>query len=340
MSHASGIVASPELVSEFAKAKDDASVRFIQVAVEGTVLVSKRVGPKEADTAADLQGLKKHLEPTTPSFIVLRLDDAEAPGDWLLVMFVPDEGKVREKMLYASSRDALKRDLGYSCFKGEMHASDMEEVSYERYQQQVLVSDTDRLSLMSEKERMLAKELNTHVDTGISKSSYVHSVQLPLTPEAESAIKAFVAKSANFVRLKADTAKEVIDLDDSQTLQGGFARFKGLVCVGEEPRYCLYSHEAEGAASPVTVFVFFCPEGAKVREKMLYSTAKAACIGLAEQLGVTVDKKLEVRDSSDLTEAELQPSEPAAAEPAAPAISRPRGPGGKRGLTKVPVVPQ
>lgn len=52
MSHASGIVASPELVSEFAKAKDDASVRFIQVAVEGTVLVSKRVGPKEADTAA------------------------------------------------------------------------------------------------------------------------------------------------------------------------------------------------------------------------------------------------------------------------------------------------
>lgn len=29
-------------------------------------------------------------------------------------MFVPDEGKVREKMLYASSRDALKRDLGGS----------------------------------------------------------------------------------------------------------------------------------------------------------------------------------------------------------------------------------
>jgi twinfilin-like protein len=72
-------------------------------------------------------------------------------------MFVPDIAKVREKMLYASSRDALKRDLGYTSFSSELHACDMDEVSYERYQQQTLVSDADRLSLMSEKERMLAK---------------------------------------------------------------------------------------------------------------------------------------------------------------------------------------
>ncbi len=103
--------------------------------------------------------MKKHLDPNTPSFIVFRLDDVEPPGNWLLLMFVPDTAKVREKMLYASSRDALKRDLGYSSFAAELHACDMDEVSYERYQQQVLVSDTDRLSLMSEKERMLAKVL-------------------------------------------------------------------------------------------------------------------------------------------------------------------------------------
>jgi hypothetical protein len=52
MSHASGIVASPELVSEFAKAKDDASVRFIQVQVHDVVLVTKQVGAKEGDNAA------------------------------------------------------------------------------------------------------------------------------------------------------------------------------------------------------------------------------------------------------------------------------------------------
>ncbi len=46
--------------------------------------------------------------------------------------------------------------------------------------------------------------------------------------------------------------------------QGGFARFKSVVCLGEEPRYCLFAHEAEGAAAPLIAFVFFCPEVAKV----------------------------------------------------------------------------
>ena len=63
-------------------------------------------------------------------------------------------------------------------------------------------------------------------------------------------------------------------------------------------------------------------------------------VAAAEELGVTIAVKLEARDPSDISEADLAqvPAEAAAAEaapPAVPTMSRPRGPGA-RGLIKLP----
>ncbi len=69
-------------------------------------------------------------------------------------MFVPDDAKVREKMLYASTRDSLKRDLGYSFFAADMHVTDRSELSFEAFDNKVLVNEAERRSVMSDVEKL------------------------------------------------------------------------------------------------------------------------------------------------------------------------------------------
>ena len=46
-----------------------------------------------------------------PCYILFRMDSATKDG-WLLANWVPEKTKVRQKMLYASSRETLKKELG------------------------------------------------------------------------------------------------------------------------------------------------------------------------------------------------------------------------------------
>lgn len=86
-----------------------------------------------------------------------------------------------------------------------------------------------------------------------------------------------------------------------------------------------YDHDFDGESQSPIIFVYSCPEDSKIKEKMLYSTVKAAATGAAEDAGVRIAKKLEVADASDLTEEmmheELHP--PAPEVVTKPALSRP-----------------
>ena len=46
------------------------------------------------------------------------------------------------------------------------------------------------------------------------------------------------------------------------------------------------------SSSVISVFIYSCPNGAKIKAKMLYSTVKAAATGAAEDCGVKIEKKV------------------------------------------------
>jgi hypothetical protein len=48
---------------------------------------------------------------------------------WLFITWVPDASKVRQKMLFSSSKIDLKEGLGLNYFRGEYHASEKSEVT-------------------------------------------------------------------------------------------------------------------------------------------------------------------------------------------------------------------
>jgi hypothetical protein len=81
----------------------------------------------------DFSGVQAILDDSAPCYIIYRLDGKKAPAEWLLLMYVPEYAKVREKMLYASTRDALKKEMGYANICCEMHASEKDEATWDAY---------------------------------------------------------------------------------------------------------------------------------------------------------------------------------------------------------------
>jgi hypothetical protein len=60
----------------------------------------------------------------TPCYIVFRLDTKNDQGfQWMLCSYVPDGSPVRQRMLYGSTRELLKRHLGSNYFASDMHGS-------------------------------------------------------------------------------------------------------------------------------------------------------------------------------------------------------------------------
>jgi twinfilin-like protein len=315
-------------------------VRLLKVAIEGSTMVVQKQVDVAGDEKSDFAAVDRLLEDDVPCYILFKMDSATKEG-WLLANWVPENTKVRQKMLYASSREALKKELG--SIAAEITAAERDEITYEAYQGAVVVNEAERLSLMSDKERALKHTANTHVDTGIpTKASYVHGVKFPLSDEARDAIAALKENaSLSYVQLRVDKEpSEQIVLDKKETLEAGFDAYKSAVCDTSEPRFSLYVSTAggsEGAADAV-VFCLYCPEDAPVKQKMLYSTAKAALVEVAAELDVSIAVKIEVREPSDLTESDLVPcpAAPDSAPAALPTMARPRGPGSGRGMIKLP----
>ena len=51
-----------------------------------------------------------------------------------------------------------------------------------------------------------------------------------------------------------------------------------------EPRYSFfrYSHDHEGQTQSPIVFIYTCPTGSKIKERMLYASSRAGIISTAE----------------------------------------------------------
>ena len=118
---ASGISASAELLAAFAAARDG-NVRLVKVQIEDSAMVVKATEDIKGDEKSDFAAVGAALDEDVPCYILFRMDSATKEG-WLLANWVPENTKVRQKMLYASSRETLKKELGSAVITAEIIAS-------------------------------------------------------------------------------------------------------------------------------------------------------------------------------------------------------------------------
>jgi twinfilin-like protein len=98
-----------------------------------------------------------------------------------------------------------------------------------------------------------------------------------------------------------------------------------------EPRYSFYrySHDYNGTSSSPILFIYTCPSGSKIKERMLYAASSRSAVQLAEaEAGLKIEKKIEASSPDEISEesidADLHPK-----VEVKKAFERPKRPGRK-----------
>lgn len=82
----------------------------------------------------DVAQLDDLLVDNKPAYVLLRrYDEAENPAPYVAIAYVPDIANVRQKMLFASTRNTLTRELGGEKFGESIFATEKKELTAEGF---------------------------------------------------------------------------------------------------------------------------------------------------------------------------------------------------------------
>ncbi|KAF8609999.1 actin depolymerizing protein [Ceratobasidium sp. AG-I] len=332
MSASSGIGVSSELTTAFASAVDSKETRFLKVKIQNESLVPDGSIPTgSGELSQEFSQLQDILEDNVPAYILARTDDAD--NTWLFISYVPDSAKVRDKMLYASTRGALTKALGDQRFKDNIFATSKSDLTPEAYEahQRHLAAPKPLTARERELEEIRAAERESssaYEGSGVRQSIVGSRVGMKWTDEVGDALRNIAPGRAVIVSI--DPANETFVLKDTKDVS--LDDLPGAL-PESEPAYSFYSWAQDDNTPPHTIFTYTCPSGSPIKYRMLYSSGVASFVhDVKAELGITVAKRLEASDPSELDLAWLRSELTPAGTPAATddgdkkPFAKPRGP--------------
>jgi len=306
MSHSSGIPVSPQLRESFGTAISG-STRLVKVQIENETLVPISTKPARGDFNSDLAEIPDLLDAGVPCYILYKVDSNHP--QFVLFFYVPSKSKVKDKMLYASTRSNLKQQLGNNYFIDEVFGDSASDFSVQGYQHHVESKKTE--APLTEQEQIKRNENeNGEIYSG-GASTYVHGVAFPVEASATTAVKKLVSGELDYVQIAIDCDKEKIIC--GKTEKGvSINSLKNQIST-DEPRFHFfaYNHTFEDSKTRSLVYLFSCPDGSKgtksapVRMRMLYSSSKANVADIVKAAGGNIDAKLEINTGDEINEEEL-----------------------------------
>lgn len=147
-----------DIVSAFLSANgDDSDTRFVVVGIKGEELVLCSVRPRLSTAAEDFNTSLGHALKDDEAALVLfcLTDELAVAKRWLLIAWIPDHCKIRDKMLYSSSREDLKHGLGLGHFEADYAANCKADLTWDLYKASTA---TDNDNALSEKEIAITQE--------------------------------------------------------------------------------------------------------------------------------------------------------------------------------------
>jgi len=159
------ITASQELRTAFQELVSNPSQRGLLCTITKESLTPVTVlESKSSSFDDDLALLAPHLEPKVALYIILRRYDDSSPAPFIAVTYVPDAAPVRQKMLFASTRLTLVRELGIERFKETILATTKEELTregFEKHDKHVALENP-----LTEEERTLGEVKRQEAEEG------------------------------------------------------------------------------------------------------------------------------------------------------------------------------
>ncbi|CAG8193874.1 unnamed protein product [Penicillium nalgiovense] len=296
---------SAELQDAFARFNSDSSTFCLPVTITAETLtpldpISFQGSPSINAFFSALPQLSSVLQPKTPIYLLLRRPSTVSNA-LIALTYIPSNAPVRAKTLFASTRSTLTRELGTEKFASTVFATEEDEVLGQdawRERDGEGPNAISREDMMGEKERELeavrkaeaeARNGTPGRDIGIGGSFGPGSgsgmrVSMPVDEGAKSALRDL--QDGGLVQLTVDIPTEKIVLADSQS--GVEAESVATHISSSSPRYSFYHYPG----SEVVIFVYTCPTGSSIKERMLHASSRRNAITVAEQEGLKIEKKV------------------------------------------------
>ncbi|GAA95002.1 hypothetical protein E5Q_01657 [Mixia osmundae IAM 14324] len=291
MSAASGISLSTESSRRWTALLQagESGPRAVQVKIISEVLELTHELAAQSDALDDFDLLPAWLgQSNEPAYILHRLDS----GSFVYISFVPDDAPVRSKMLYASSRATLQRQLGDQHFTDSLFATRLDELTSSAYRAHLQSQSADAPLTERERESADIKKMEGRELTGTSARGSAGKKMLSWSDEAMRALEQFASSDAPTLHLVIELKTEVV-----QT-----APREGLSALQDTPSYILH-RLSRANESAIVVFIYVCPTDSPVRSRMIYSSTVVGAVTTANDAGCNIAKRLETSDPSEVTEA-------------------------------------
>ncbi|KAM5351140.1 hypothetical protein ACJ41O_003863 [Fusarium nematophilum] len=325
--------ASQELQAEFNSLLASHDTFGILAAIERESLVPIATLPsKSASFGENLSTLQPHIKNDAALYIILRRFDS-APR-FLAITYVPDSAPVRQKMLFASTRLTLVRELGSEHFRETILVTTPEELSVKGFEKHDAHTKLD--APLTEEEQALGEvkraEQEAGSGTGVKEIHLSKNFSMPISEAAVAAMKEVGEEGGRVVTmLKINPESEVVELVPESPSPSTIGELTQAISA-TEPRFTFYrfTHTHNGAEHSPVLFFYTCPvtPGNKaIKFRMMYPLMKRAVLDIAErEAGLKLEKRFEVEEPNEITEQSvLDDLHPKVA--ARQGFSRPKRPG-------------
>jgi len=304
----SGISASQELQAQFNSMLENPAIFGVTITIEKESLVPvETLQSKSSSFSDNLASLQPFVKSDAALYAILRRHDS-AP-QFLAITYVPDEAPVRQKMLFAATRLTLVRELGTEHFRETIFATNKEELTVAGFEKHE--AHTKLEAPLTEEERTLGEvkrvEQEAGSGTGQREIHLSKNLNMPVEEDALAAIKEMGENgSRSVVMLKINPETERVELVPESPSPSSITDLVKAISPSE-PRFTFYryKHTHNGAEQSPVLFFYTCPAGStkSIKHRMMYPLMKRAVVTVAEtEAGLTLEKKFEVEEPSEITE--------------------------------------
>ncbi|KAJ7074294.1 actin depolymerizing protein [Mycena amicta] len=254
MSAPSGIEVDDELRDTFSTAVETKQTRFIKVSIENEALVHKLSIPIRGSLQEDLLLLDSEdiLQDNTPAYLLTKLDDP--PAEWLVIYYVPDTAKVREK------------SLGSAVFSDSIFATSNQTSPQKRM---LPTANIEREMADVRAAERQAGGLSAYQGSRARTTHIGQTIGMAWAEDLQEAVKGLSeGDDSVLVVLTIDMASETLALHSSATIE---ADQVGSALPGDGACYAFFAWKHAPSRRDI-VFIYSCPSGSPVKQRMVYAS--------------------------------------------------------------------
>lgn len=362
MSTQSGITISSQLNDAYKNLSANSAL-IIKISSDSTELIPDQIitgSDNTTSTTKDITILEPIFEKLInqisqefphPSYIVISYNSNQ-----YFISFIPDIAPIKQKMLYASTKNSLITSLGGNKLIKKFAWTELDELTLNYFIKSIdddqgsnikKKEEEELNSLLTEDEITLQKLNNLSLYSTTNHHHHGFKKKLPsmtnddgsttgsgnadqdilykFTPELTEQLQSIIENSSpessndndnkkSLISFNIDTTKELLTLKSIDTqieINQLIDTLNNHTSSRISPQYILYNYQIGKLA-----FIYSCPSGSSVKDRMIYASFKNSLINHLNQLikstniddVIIIDKNIEVGDLDEIELSQLQES--------------------------------